>query len=154
MIFENSIEVKTFLLKYLSFQHSTEPFVLTERNRYGLFLIKSLRFTYHRSHAKRYTIQGAKQNMRILIKEHYERSFGVHLSARDKYQFNSFLLDEFKDKMLEHVAYRYTGRKGDIKRALNEFRDRYGITEDDLPFRTLEKTFEREKHKLNLYISA
>src|SRR3546814_6178930 len=77
--------------------------------------------------------------MEICVKEHYERSFGIWISTWHQYQFNSLLLDEFHDRMLEHVAVQYTGRKGDYKRSLLDFREKYLITEDDLPFKRSEE---------------
>lgn len=92
--------------------------------------------------------------MRVEIKEHYEQSYGIHISDRDMYHFNSILQDEFYEEMLKFVGYRYTGRKGEIKRALHDFCEFYKISEDDLPFRTLQKQWERQRHRLTTYITT
>lgn len=147
MIFIQSISVKSYLLKYLSYYHDTDPFILTEKNRFGIFILNSLRFTPI-VRGNKYTIQGHTKTMRVKIKEHYERSFGINISDWHQYQFNALLLDEFHEKMLEYVKDRYSGKKGDIKSALKEFCTKYDITEDDLPFRTLEKMWEREKYRI------
>lgn len=154
MVFYLTIEVKSYLKKFLAFHHSVEPFVLTEKNRHGLFILNALRHSEVIRSGKRYTLQGRTEPMQILLREHYERSFGLHISSWHQYQFNSFLLDEFHDRMLEHVACQYTGRKGDYKRALLGLREKFSITEDDLAFKTLEKMFEREKYRLSHYLSA
>lgn len=154
MVFYLRIEVKSYLKKFLAFHHPVDPFVLTEKNRYGLFILNSLRHSEILRRGNRYTLQGHTVPMEILLREHYERSFGLHISKWHQYQFNSFLLDEFHDRMLEHVANQYTGRKGDYKRSLLDLREKYAITEDDLAFKTLEKMFEREKYRLTNYLPA
>lgn len=153
MIFIQTILVKSYLLKYLSYYHPTKPFVLSEKNRYGLFILNSLKHT-EVIRTNRYTVQGRTEPMKISIKEHYERSFGINISAWHQYQFNALLLDEFHDRMLDFVSYRLTGRKGEIKAALHEFCDKYNISEDDLPFKTIEKMWERENYKINGLLST
>lgn len=143
MIFEQTILVKSYLLKFLSKSIPTDPFNLTEKNRYGIFIINMLRHS-EVVRTNRYFIQGKTEKMRIRIKEHYERSYGINISAWHQYQFNNMLLDEFHDRMIDYVISRYTGKKGDIKNALHGFCDHYDISEDDLPFRTLVKMWERE----------
>lgn len=153
MIFIQTIPVKSYLLKYLTYYQPTDPFVLTEKNRFGIFILNSLRFT-HIERGNKYTIQGATKPMKVKIKEHYERSFGLNISPWHQYHFNAMLLDEFHEKMLYYVHANYTGKKGDIKRALLDFCDKYEIYEDDLPYRTLEKMWERERYRVNLSVVA
>lgn len=153
MIFVQTIPVKPYLLRYLSSKHETDPFILSERNRYGLFIIKSLRHS-HIVRTGKYTMDFKTEPMRVEIKEHYEQSYGIHISDRDMYHFNSILQDEFYEEMLKFVGYRYTGRKGEIKRALHDFCEFYKISEDDLPFRTLQKQWERQRHRLTTYITT
>lgn len=148
MVFIQSIRVKSYLLKYLTYNHPTDPFVLTEKNRFGVFILNSLRFSYV-TRTNKYLIKGSTEIMKIEIKEHYERSFGINLSPWHQYQFNSFLRDEFHDRMIDFVSYRYTGKKGEIMPALLDFCEKYDISEDDLPLKTIQKMWEREKHRLN-----
>jgi hypothetical protein len=150
MIFEQTILVKSYLLKFLSKRVPTDPFILTERNRYGIFIINMLRHSdVIRTHHK-YEIKEKTDKLRIRIKEHYERAYGINISAWHQWQFNNMLRDEFQDRMLEYVTSRNSGRKGDIKNALQDFLDIYDISEDDLPFRTLIKMWERE----SVHVSA
>src|SRR5690606_37183849 len=107
MIFIQTISVKSYLLKYLSYYQPTKPFVLNEKNRYVLFILNSLKHT-EVIRTNRYTVQGRTEPMKIAIKEHYERSFGINISAWHQYQFNALLLDEFHDRMLDFVSYRLT----------------------------------------------
>ncbi len=86
--------------------------------------------------------------MQIEIKEHWERKYGINISRWHQSQFNEFLQDDFHDRMLDFVKYRYTGKKGDIKKALLLFIEKYDISEDELPYKTLEKMYERKKHRI------
>ena len=153
MIFVQSITVKTYLLKYLNYYHSTDPFLLSEKNRFGTFILNTLRFSVVQRR-KQYRIQGVTSKMKIEIKEHYERSYGINISPWHQYQFNTLLQDDFHDRMLDFVKYRYTGKKGDIKKALLEFVDKYDISEDELPFKTLEKMYERKRHRITHLLLA
>lgn len=153
MIFIQTIPVKSYLFKYLTYYQPTDPFVLTEKNRFGIFILNSLRFV-HIERGNKYTIQGATIPLKVKIKEHYERSFGINISPWHQYHFNAMLLDEFHEKMLYYVQANYTGKKGDIKKALLDFCDKYEIYEDDLPFRTLVKMWERERYRVTLSIIA
>src|SRR5690606_27221522 len=109
MVFLLPIEVKAYLKRFLEYYHPCDPFVLTEKNRYGIFLLNSLRFTEVVRNGKKYTLQGRTVRMQIQVKEHYERSFGINISSWHQYQFNAILLDEFHDRMVEHIAQQYTG---------------------------------------------
>ena len=53
--------------------------------------------------------------------------------------------------MLTTIAPSLTGRKGELKTELLKFREKYDISEDDLPFKTLEKMWERNKFKMPKY---
>lgn len=147
MIYTKTVTVKSFLLKYLSYYHPTDPFVLSEKNRFGTFILNTLRF-HNIERGKRYVTLGNTAKMKIDIKEHYVNSYGVNISAWHQYQFNNLLMDDFHDRMLDFVKYRHTGKKGDIKKALLLFIEKYEISEDELPFKTLEKMWERKSKRI------
>ncbi|WP_143007878.1 hypothetical protein [Pedobacter antarcticus] len=87
----------------------------------------------------------------ISIPEVYERNFGLVISIKHQYWFNKFIQDDFHDKMLSFVVPKMTGKKNEIKPALLRFREIHNITEDDLPLKTLEKMWERNRYRIPQY---
>ena len=81
--------------------------------------------------------------LNVVIPEYYERNYGIYISKKHQYRFNTFLLDEFNDRMLDFVTPNLKGHKGDMRKHLLAFRDYYNISEDDLPYKTLEKQWQR-----------
>lgn len=127
-------------------------FTITQKNRFGSFLINSLRHKLQiEVENKKYTIAEKVDTLYISIPEHYERNYGINISVKHQYWFNRFLQEEFQDKMLMFVAPKLDGKKGTIKPELMKFREFYKIDEDDLPFLSLKKMWERNQHRLEHY---
>lgn len=124
--------------------HIDPVFFLSENNRFGGFLINSLK---HKRQIKpselKYQLTG--DTLMVGITEHFERNYGIYISEKHQYRFNNFLYDDFNDRMVDFVLPKLTGTKGDIRRELLAFRKKYSISEDDLPFTTMKKQFERTK---------
>lgn len=87
----------------------------------------------------------------VRIPDHYQQNYGIHLPHKAQVRFTTFLLDEFNDRMLHFVVPKIGGRKGDIRKALLEFRDFYNITEDELAYRTLERQWSRHSEFIERY---
>ncbi|MBC8053763.1 MAG: hypothetical protein H7Y13_11930 [Sphingobacteriaceae bacterium] len=148
------VALQPYLKKYLAYHYSVDPFILTEKNRYGAFLINSLR---HKTKAEP---EQLGMNMRYLtckmeveLSEFYWRNFGNVIPTKCQYRFNNFLLDEFQEKMVEFVQPRLQ-RKGDLNMRLLTFREKFSILEDELPIKTMQKAWEREKNRITIYKSA
>lgn len=126
-----------------------EPaFIISDTNKFGGFLLNSLR---HKKFVKKsdlsFSIDGVI--LSVSISERYERIYGVFISKQHQARFNKFLFDDFNDRMIDFVRPNLTGKKGDIRKELLKFREKYLISEDELPFTTLKKQYERA----NLYLS-
>jgi hypothetical protein len=149
MKFLHPVAIKPFLKRYLAYHCLVNPqFELTEKNRFGSYLINCLRFkTQVDPETLEYSLGGTPVTMYVSIPEYYERNFGIIISKRHQMRFNKFLLDEFHDRLVSYVHPQLTGRKGEIKMALLNFRLKYDISEDDLPYKTLEKMYERERYR-------
>ncbi|WP_231424006.1 hypothetical protein [Pedobacter sp. Leaf250] len=120
-----------------------EPyFILSDTNRFGGFLVNSLK---HKRHIKEndLIINLTGETLTVSIGEYYERNYGILISKTHQARFNKFLFDDFNDRMFDYVLPRLTGKKGDIRKALLSFRDKYSISEDELGFTTLKKQYER-----------
>ena len=155
MRFIRQVNLKPFLKRYLSYYYPVDPyFELSEKNRYGSYLISCLRFkTQAKEDPFEYHVADRADILKISIPEHYERNFGIIITRRDKFRFNQFLLDDFHERLVEYVYPQLTGRKGEIKIALLNFMQKYAITEDELQYRTIEKMYLRERHRAIAYKS-
>ena len=155
MKFMHPVAIKPFLKRYLAHYCLVDPhFELTEKNRFGSYLINCLRFkTQVTPDPFEYSIGSNGVRLMVGIPEYYERNFGVIISKRNQFRFNQFLLDEFHDRMVDYVYPKLTGRKGEIKMALLNFREKYSISEDELPYKTIEKMYERERYRATAYMS-
>lgn len=143
MIFLHRVTIKPYLLKYMAHYVKIEPhFRVSEKNRFGAFLINSLR---HKSQLFKHDHKSAVTGVPLLvgIPEIYELQYGIIISEKHQYRFNNFLFNEFTDRMLDYVVPKLTGKKGDVKRELLNFRASFDICEDELPYKTLEKQWER-----------
>lgn len=154
MIFIHHVAIKPYLKKYLAHYVQIEPnFLLTERNRFGKILIALLKKKQEILKSDLMCkIEG--ETLEVVIPAHFEKNYGIHIPERHQFRFNEILLDEFTDRMFDFVRPRMTGQKGDIRQALLAFRSIYGIYEDDLPYKTLEKQWERRYRRSNTSLSA
>ena len=153
MVFVHPLAIKPFLKCYMAYYCEIEPvFVITQNNRFASFLVNSLRHkTGLEIPTKEYAIASSVDRIMIMIPEHYSHNYGINISFKHQFWFNKFLQDDFIDKMLATISPNLTGKKGDIRKALFKFRDKYNITEDDLPIRSLEKMWERNRERVPLY---
>jgi len=154
MVFLHRVTVKPFLKTYLAHYVKVEPyFVLSDTNRFGSFLLNSLKPKKQiKKSDLKIRLEGVE--LTVCISEWYERNYGVIISFEHQGRFNKFLFDDFNDRMLDFVLPKLTGKKGEIRRELLNFREKYSISEDELGFTTLKKQFERALMYANRYKSA
>lgn len=143
MVFLHRVKIKPYLKSYLAYYVKVEPyFVLSDTSRFGSFLLNSLK---HKRQIKdsdlKIRLEGI--DLMVCISEWYERNYGVIISYEHQGRFNKFLFDDFNDRMLDFVLPKLTGKKGEIRRELLNFRNKYSISEDELGFTTMKKQFER-----------
>lgn len=131
-----------------------EPsFKLTDTNKFGGFLINSLR---HKKHLKKSDLKfsAGEVHLMVSISDHYEKNYGIFISKSGQYRFVKFLFDDFNDRMVDYVHERLTGKKGDIKKALMNFRNKFYITEDELPYYSMKKQYDRAVFEITSCKSA
>lgn len=149
------VTVQPYLKTYLAYYYPVNPFTLTEKNRFGSYLIKYLQF---KTKPERPGTTEPKTGYRtasieIEIPEHYWWNYGTVLNAKVHHRFNNFLLDDFHDRLMDYVAPNIM-YKGDLNILLINFRDKYLIDEDELPLKTLQKMYQRETHRLQIRQAA
>lgn len=154
MVFLHRVTIKPYLKTYLSYYVTVEPYlVLSDTNRFGSFLLNSLK---HKKQIKKSDLKIRLEGVDLVvsISEWYERNYGVIISYEHQGRFNNFLFDDFTDRMLDFVLPKLTGKKGEIRKELLKFREKYSISEDELGFTTMKKQFERANMCLMRYKSA
>lgn len=150
MLYTYSIPVKAYLYKYMNFYVSVDPyFAVSEKHRYGKYILSLLnkKSIYNDSLSK--FVINKPELLKIGISDFYATQYGYILSKKNIYDFNVFLQDEFEERLIEFVLQNYTGAKGEIKKALLAFREKYKIYEDDLSTKYIEKIFERNRDRFN-----
>ncbi|MNS86552.1 hypothetical protein D3C72_1204600 [compost metagenome] len=144
------IAVKPQVKKYITYKHNTSPFVLTKNNKYGMFLRKCI--VRLNDHKKESTVKldsiVYSEELCIRISEDMWRRIGNYIHPQNQIDFNSFVEMDLQDEFFKHCD-NAIYNKIQIKRSIYDFLDKYDITEDELPFKTMEKQYYREKKKIN-----
>lgn len=157
MILIDRVYIRGYLKKYLASYHPVDPFMLTEKNRFGTLLISNLRFKTkaEKEILERPNIHKHYLNaiLEIGIPEHYWVGYGPVITSIGQHRFNNQLLDEFQDRLVEFVLPGLK-RKGDLNMMLLTFREKFDIIEDELSLKTLQKIWEREKYRASRCKSA
>lgn len=155
MIFQHPVAIKPYLKNYLARYCKIDPvLVISNKNRFASYLLVALR---HKTvlpglDSRDYNLDACSEKILVSIPELYERNFGIIIGAKQQYWFNKFIQEDFQDRMLTYVVPKLTGKKNEIKPALMKFREMYNITEDDLPIRTMEKMWERNRERIPIYM--
>jgi hypothetical protein len=123
--------------------------VVTEKNKTGSFLISNLKHKLQIIDDDFVLDTTNCTRLKIAVPEYYQRNFGIYITPRAQLRFNKFLKDDMQEKMLDFILDRKTSKKGYIHPAILKFREKYGITEDELPFKTMQKWWDREKIRIS-----
>ena len=152
------IAVKPYVKKYIAGNNlSVAPFELSTTNKYGMFLYHCLRHPEERVlrlvTSKSIDISVYTDSMDIKLTEKRWREIGCIISNEAIIHFNKFVQQDFNEEFYKFVKHR-VGPKGTIYRAIHNFRDIYGISEDEFSYRSMERAFQRRNAPLNNSLSA
>lgn len=151
------IAIKPFIKKFIEKDFSADPFVVTTNNLYGIFLFTCLEKASPKLlRAEREFALDAgiySGSLKILISENYWNKYGCIITPQKQYHFNKFVSYQFHEEFYKYVRNRI-GAKGSINQAIFDFRDIYGISEDDLSFKTIQRAFQRRHQMITRSLSA
>ena len=150
MILIYPIIIKPYILKYVASYNKILPyFTLTDKSKIAFVLISSLQRKGKFIDCPPDKPDASFANLQIAVPWKYQNKFGSFISYENQLRFNEHMRKDFKEKMCDYVLHHKTPTHGNILKSLLNFRDKYGITEDELQFKTMQKWWEREGQKFS-----
>jgi len=151
------VAVRPYIKKYIGLDYPVEPFALTTTNKYGMFLYhcilkpdeRSLKMLSERVIDK----EVYSDTLRVKVTEKRWREVGCIITPEAEIHFNKFVQHDFNEEFFKYVRNRI-GPKGSIYRAIYNFRNIYGITEDEFSYKSMERAFQRRNANVNASKSA
>ncbi|RNI27639.1 hypothetical protein EFA69_16100 [Rufibacter immobilis] len=147
-----SIAVKPYTLKYLEaslFLQENEIYKLSKLDAFGLFLNTLMRrplddIQYH-NYLKRYTAI-----FQVSVKVDEIVIMGFKLTPQGMVDFNNFVEGIIRSEFHAYVDYALEYGSSSRAKAFLKFREKYNMSEEDYPFETMKKSYDRyRERKLN-----
>ncbi len=150
MIVEIPILVTEVNKYYLASKFDVDPFILTKKNIFGIFLLnslckkKNLPINNHKMDIAKYD-----HSITVQITERAFKNSGYCVPNKTLIDFNNMVrfifLDEFHAYMDFHVTY----NRSQIRQCIIDFMRKCNLHEDIIGIRTLEKDYERYRDRQN-----
>ena len=121
--------------------------MLTDKSKIGSVLISYLK------QKRNYFCNGPEGDqsvfttMKVAVPWAYQKNFGSFINYESQMRFNGYLRKDFIEKMCDYVSNNQMPEHSNIYKSILVFREKYGICEDDLAFKTMQKWWEREGKK-------
>ena len=156
------VAVKPYIKKYLEqtliehgYKNPIDPFVLNTDTKFGIFLYQCLekpgpKLVWN-NHGMRcpglssdYEIDKKvySATIPVMVTEHFWAKVGCIITPQKQLHFNKFVYLDFQEEFYKYVKNRI-GKKGSINQAIKTFCEHYNIYEDDLAFKTIQRSFQR-----------
>jgi hypothetical protein len=151
------VAVKPFVKKYIGQDYPVDPFVLSTTNKYGMFLYHCIsqpeKKPLHLVNTQTIDETIYTDIMNVKLTDKRKREIGCIMTPESVVHFNKFVQQDFNEEFYKYVKHRI-GPKGTIYRAIMNFRAIYEISEDEYPYRTMERAFQRRNEVANSSLSA
>jgi len=135
------IPVHSHVKKYLASKCEITPFKVTTHNEYGTVLFLSLDRKAEITPEKRLFYN---DSMQIRIPKWYVDQEGPHIKNKNIELFN-VTIERLMMAELKTMLDMGNHRKGDIKRIIDQFRERYGIFDTELEYHNLRRQYCRKR---------
>lgn len=145
------VAVTPAVKKYIAAKHCVDPFVLSRTNPFGLFLYNCLSRLKTRPSI---TIPELKpdiytEQLDVLVSDDLWARRGWYIHPKKQYDFNR-LVEMMIDQDFQFYVKVKTGIVGHtMYSSFLNFRDEFGMTEDDLAMKTMEKRYQRHRERLS-----
>lgn len=139
------IAIKPYLKKYLAKDFDINPFEISRANPYGLYLLNSLKPADSKQDME-LDQKVHSETLTTVLGEKYWIERGHVISKSQQYYFNKSVDYFFREEMYKYIWMRI-GPKGSLNQAIVTFCEHYGITEDDLALKTIQKWQERRTRR-------
>lgn len=145
MHIEIRISLKPGLKKYLSARISTSPFTLCKTNSFGIFLFQCLvlRPDLKKNSVAVIDLERYSETMTIRISDGIWKRKGWYINNQSILDFNKFVSDLMDRELYLFMDLKTKVGHQKIYSSFLAFREKYDLTEEDLPIKTMEKKYER-----------
>lgn len=145
MIVNIKICVLPEVKKFIEHKYSVAPFILTKKNKYGIFLYHCLVRINSKVKESAFEVDQKKysETLTIRLSDDMWRRKGYYIHPQKQIDFNSFVSMEMDDAFYDHMDFHYQHQGDKIQHSIYKFREKFGLTEDDLTLKCLEKKYER-----------
>lgn len=145
MIVDIKICVLPEIKKFIGYRYQVNPFILSKKNKYGIFLYHCLVKINSKVKESAFDIDTKKYSevLTIRLSDDMWRRKGYYIHPQKQIDFNSLVSMEMDDAFYYHMEYYFKVQGNKIQHSIFSFRDKFGLTEDDVTLKCLEKKYER-----------
>lgn len=150
MLVTYQITLKTYLYKYISYYNLTTPhFQINDKNRLGIYIRTQLLKRKTNTHvgALPFTLDNCSI-LKVAISTTDQKNYGIVLEEATMIDIAKIIKDEFQERMIDYI-FDNRDKNYKIYATILAYREKYGICEDELPFKTMIKWWERQRHRIN-----
>ncbi|MFD2961324.1 MULTISPECIES: hypothetical protein [Olivibacter] len=152
MIVTLPIAVSQEVKLYLSSKLPVDPFVLTRKNKFGLFLDNCLsRYNAETDKLldKKVDLSAYNDVLRIQLTESKFRLKGFYFSNEKQRDFNYFVTRIMYDDFYDYMLFHHQLNQEKVQQAILDWREKRNLNEDVLSYKTLAKSYERHRKERN-----
>ncbi len=152
MIVDIKICVLPEVKKFIQHRYPVHPFVLSKKNKYGIFLYHCLVKINSKVKESAFDMDMNKYSevLTIRLSDDCWRRKGYYIHPQKQIDFNSFVSMEMDDAFYDHMDYYYKDQGRKIQHSIYEFRNKFKLTEDDVTLKCLEKKYERYRFGISV----
>ncbi len=153
MTLDLKIEVTPLVKAFLRYKYPVAPFELYRNNQYGIFLFNAL------SHLQ--PVEGVQVNkekytetLRLRTTERIWSKQGLFIHPQKVVDFNNLVLYNLDEDFCNWMDVCATMKQGKLQDYYFAFREHYGLNENLLTLKCMEKKYERHRKALREALSA
>jgi hypothetical protein len=150
MTIEIKIAVKPVVKKYLSAKVKTNPMILSRTNIYGIFLYNCLVRVRWKVKACLIGVDTDKYPdiLNVVISEDMWQRKGWYIHPQKQADFNNLIAKMLDDEFHYFMDIQTMELGQKIYSSFLKFREKFDLTEDDMPIKTMEKNYQRYRSRL------
>lgn len=148
MIVTLPIAVSQEVKLYLSSKLSVDPFVLTRKNKFGLFLdncIGRYNGEIDKLMDSKLDLSAYPETLQVQITESKFRLKGFYFSHEKQRDFNYFVIRVMYDDFYDYMMFHHQLNQEKVQQAIFDWREKRNLDEDVLSYKTLAKSYERHR---------
>ncbi|MGJ1366296.1 hypothetical protein [Sphingobacterium spiritivorum] len=131
---------------FLSSKFDPDQFILSRRNKYGMFLYLMLgRFDPQKDGRRdaKVCLEKYPDKLTLMISESKYLARGMYISNTNMIYFNQFVKGEMMEEFFQYMDLNFKLNRFPLKRSILTWMTKSNLHEDVISLRTLEKAYER-----------